>query len=136
MVASFCSSLGLQIVTPESRKDQVLEGMQSCKIFHFAGHGGAHRFEPSKSLLLLEDWQRDALTAADIRDCRIQEKQIFLAYLSACHTGQTVTPRLNDDDIHLISSLQLAGFRHMVGGLWQVLDPHCVYIARVSCLTQ
>lgn len=99
MVASFCSSLGLQLVTPESRKDKVLEGMQSCKIFHFAEHGGAHRFEPSKSLLLLEDWQTDAFTAADIRDCRIQEKQPFLAYFSACHIGQTVTPRLKDEDI-------------------------------------
>lgn len=131
VVASLCSSLGLQIVTPESRKDEVLEGIQSCKIFHFAGHGGAHRFEPSQSCLLLKDWKTNALTAADIRDCRVQEKRPFLAYLSACHTGQTVAPRLKDEGIHLISSLQLAGFRHVVGTLWQVSDPHCVDIARV-----
>jgi CHAT domain-containing protein len=33
--------------------------------------------------------------------------------------------------IHLVSAFQLAGFRHVIGTLWEVSDPHCVGIAIV-----
>lgn len=43
--------------------------------------------------------------------------------------------QLADEGVHLISSLQLAGFRHVVGTLWEVSDQHCFDVARVFCET-
>lgn len=133
MVAELCPELHLQKCTPEPLKDEVLDDLQSCKIFHFAGHGQSDAAEPSKSCLLLRDWQTSPLTVADFRDSRLQDReaQPFLGYLSACSTGANEAMRLADEGIHLISSLQLAGFRHVVGTLWEVSDQHCVDVARV-----
>lgn len=133
MVVGLCPELHLEASTPEPRKDEVLADLQSCKIFHFAGHGQSDATEPSKSCLLLRDWQTSPLTVADFRDSRLQDQdaQPFLGYLSACSTGANEAARLADEGIHLISSLQLAGFRHVVGTLWEVSDQHCVDVARV-----
>lgn len=133
MVAELCPELHLQKSTPEPLKDEVLDDLQSCKIFHFAGHGQSDAAEPSQSCLLLRDWQTSPLTVADFRDSRLQDQdaQPFLGYLSACSTGANEAARLADEGIHLISSLQLAGFRHVVGTLWEVSDQHCVDVARV-----
>ncbi|KAG6361605.1 hypothetical protein INS49_009832 [Diaporthe citri] len=133
MVAELCPELHLQKSTPEPLKDEVLKDLQSCKIFHFAGHGQSDAAEPSQSCLLLQDWRTSPLTVADFRDSRLQDReaQPFLGYLSACSTGASEAARLADEGIHLISSLQLAGFRHVVGTLWEVSDQHCVDVARV-----
>lgn len=133
MVAGLCPELHLQKRTPEPRKDEIMDDLRACKIFHFAGHGQSDAAEPSRSCLLLQDWQASPLTVADFRDSRLQtqETQPFLGYLSACSTGANQATRLADEGIHLISSLQLAGFRHVVGTLWEVSDQHCVDMARV-----
>jgi CHAT domain-containing protein len=39
--------------------------------------------------------------------------------------------KLIDEGIHLVSACQLAGFRHVVGTLWEVSDRHCVDVATV-----
>jgi hypothetical protein len=38
--------------------------------------------------------------------------------------------RLVDEGIHLVSAYQLAGFRHVVGTLWEVSDKYCVDAAK------
>ncbi|KAK3366617.1 CHAT domain-containing protein [Lasiosphaeria ovina] len=126
-----CLSLQLDPITPRLRKNDVLEHLNRCRIFHFAGHGETVLTEPSQSRLLLEGWQTDPLTAGDLRDSRLQENSPFLAYLSACSTGANDTLQLADEGIHLVSAFQLAGFRHVVGTLWKVSDKACVDAARV-----
>ncbi|KAI1360411.1 CHAT domain-containing protein [Xylaria arbuscula] len=121
----------MNLTRPLARKSEVLEQMPSSKIFHFAGHGSSNPHEPSKSFLLLEDWQTDPLTVGDLRDCRFQKDPPFLGYLSACSTGANKAARLQDEGIHLIGALQLAGFQNVVGTLWEVSDKHCVDVARV-----
>lgn len=54
----------------------------------------------------------------------------FLAYLSACSTTANAADSLVDEAIHLTSAFQLAGFRHVIGTLWEVADQHSVDIAR------
>jgi hypothetical protein len=81
--------------------------------------------------LLLEDWETNPLTVGDLRDHWLQENPPFLGYLSACSTGANEAERLVDEGIHLVSAFQLAGFRHVVGTLWEVSDKHCVDVARV-----
>jgi len=130
MLNSLCQSLQLTPVKPPQLRKEVLEHLRACKIFHFAGHGLSH-VEPSQSCLLLKDWKDNPLTVGDLRDHRLQENSPFLGYLSACSTGANKANRLIDEGIHLVSACQLAGFRHVVGTLWEVSDKHCVDIAKV-----
>ncbi|KAM0415700.1 hypothetical protein ACHAPT_013340 [Fusarium lateritium] len=131
MLNSLCPSLKLKPVTPALRKEDVLKHLEGCGIFHFAGHGQSHPMEPSQSCLLLEDWETNPLTVEDLRDHRLQENPPFLGYLSACSTGANEADRLADEGIHLVGAFQLAGFRHVIGTLWEVSDKHCVDVARV-----
>ncbi|KAM7208695.1 CHAT domain containing protein [Rhypophila decipiens] len=135
MLKHLCPFLELQPVTPMLRKDDVLHHMQACRIFHFAGHGQSDPVEPSRSCLLLEDWKTNPLTVGDLRDSRLQDHAPFLAYLSACSTGANEVKSLADEGIHLVSAFQLAGFRHVVGTLWEVSDMHCVDVAKVLYTT-
>jgi hypothetical protein len=66
------------------------------------------------------------LTVGDLEDQKFQENSPFLAYLSACSTGANKAGQLADEGIHLISALQLTGFRHVIGTLWEVSDRHYV----------
>ncbi|KAH7116604.1 hypothetical protein B0J13DRAFT_653092, partial [Dactylonectria estremocensis] len=50
---------------------------------------------------------------------------------TACGTGQIRHERSIDESIHLTSAFQLAGFRHVVGTLWEVDDELCVRMARL-----
>ncbi|KAI0852643.1 CHAT domain-containing protein [Daldinia vernicosa] len=131
MLSSLCPSLQLTPVMPVPRKSDVMEHLTKCQIFHFAGHGKSDPSEPSQSCLLLQDWETDPLTVEDLRDRELQKRPPFLSYLSACSTGSNEAEDLADEGIHLVSAFQLAGFRHVVGTLWQVSDSHCVDVARV-----
>lgn len=63
-------------------------------------------------------------------DLRLQENSPFLGCLSACSTGVNEADNLIDEGIHLVSACQLAGFRHVVGTLWEVSDKRCVDVAK------
>ncbi|KAI9770997.1 MAG: hypothetical protein M1840_002701 [Geoglossum simile] len=131
MFRNLCPSLQLTPITPTPYKNDVIKHLAASKIFHFAGHGRSDPADPSQSCLLLKDWQTNPLTMGDLRDQRLQKTPPFLAYLSACSTGANEADELLDEGIHLVSALQLAGFRHVVGTLWEVSDEHCVDVARV-----
>lgn len=66
-----------------------------------------------------------------LRDEKLQENSPFLSYLSACTTGSNEGAELVDEGIHLVSAFQLAGFRHVIGTLWEVSDSHCKDVARI-----
>jgi len=121
----------LELLNVSPRKSEILENLSGCKVFHFAGHGSSNTSEPSKSCLLLEDWQTDPLTVGDLRDHSFQDNPPFLGYLSACSTSANKVDDLLDEGIHLVGALQLAGFRNVIGTLWQVSDLRCVDVARV-----
>jgi hypothetical protein len=131
MLDDLCPSLQLKPIRTAHRKENILKHLQGCRVFHFAGHGQSDPAEPSQSRLLLEDWTTDPLTVDDLRDYKLHENPPFLGYLSACSTGANTANRLADEGIHLVSAFQLAGFRHVVGTLWEVSDKHCVDVARV-----
>lgn len=126
-VSQICNSMGLAVVRPEpSTRSSILDSLRSCSIFHFAGHGQTNSEDPSQSSLHLEDM---ALTVGDLRNSHLPQQSLFLAYLSACSTGANRADGLLDEGIHLISGCQLAGFRHVIGTLWQVSDQYCVPVA-------
>ncbi|KAI3575573.1 CHAT domain-containing protein [Fusarium oxysporum f. sp. albedinis] len=114
IVQKLCQSAGLETVRPRPRKEEVSEHLLDCKIFHFAGHGYTDENDPSNSHLRLEDWKDDPFRVADLQRMNLREHAPFLAYLSACGTGQMKRYNLVDESIHLISAYQLAGFRHVI----------------------
>ncbi|OJJ69545.1 hypothetical protein ASPBRDRAFT_130524 [Aspergillus brasiliensis CBS 101740] len=132
MLRDLCPGLNLQVVDPAyPTRENVLEQLRHCKIFHFAGHGLSDPAEPSDSCLVVHDWQHRRLTVGDLRDLRLHETAPFLSYLSACSTSSISRVKLIDEGIHLVNACQLAGFRHVVGTLWEVSDSHCVEAAEI-----
>ncbi|KAF4953337.1 hypothetical protein FGADI_6103 [Fusarium gaditjirri] len=131
IVKQMCPKLELKPDTPRPLKEGVLESLEACNVFHFAGHGRLNPTEPSRSCLCLEDWETNPLTVQDIRGKNLESTQPFLAYLSACRTGTNMESRLSDEGIHLVDAFHLTGFRHVIGTLWEVSDKHCVDVAEV-----
>ncbi|KAL4998084.1 hypothetical protein BDV10DRAFT_185693 [Aspergillus recurvatus] len=69
------------------------------------------------------------LTVAELLEVNPHKQPPFLAYRSACGTGRIKDNELIDESIPLISACQLAGFRHVIGTLWEVVDEICVDMA-------
>lgn len=132
MIHGLCKSMALEPVEPGRRTEDVISHLPRCKIFHFAGHGHTDGVDPSQSRLLLEDGDAHPLTVATLLEMNIRQRSPFLAYLSACGTGQLKDEMSIDESIHLISACQLAGFRHVIGTLWEVNDDICVDAARIT----
>ncbi|KAH8736103.1 CHAT domain-containing protein [Ilyonectria robusta] len=126
---NLCKCMKLYPIEPGRRKEDVISHLPRCKIFHFAGHGYTNGTDPSKSHLLLQD---EPLTVANLLEIDLRKSPPFLAYLSACGTGRIKDERFVDESIHLISGCQLAGFRHVIGTLWEVNDESCVEMAKLT----
>ncbi|KAE8442781.1 hypothetical protein EG329_002869 [Mollisiaceae sp. DMI_Dod_QoI] len=132
ILRDLCGSMTLESIEPGRRKHNVISHLPHCDIFHFAGHGYTDDDDPSKSYLLLEDGKSDALTVANLLELNLRGRSPFLAYLSACGTGRIKGEKFVDENIHLISAFQLAGYRHVIGTLWEVKDEICVDMARIT----
>ncbi|KAH6972860.1 CHAT domain-containing protein, partial [Ilyonectria sp. MPI-CAGE-AT-0026] len=129
-VHRICIEMGLHSVPLQPFRDEVLSALQDCKVFHFAGHGNSCQGDPLQSHLLLQDWEKSPLTVERMMGTNVGSTSPFLAYLSACRTGQIRHEASVDESIHLMTAFQLAGFRHVVGTLWEVDDEQCVSIAK------
>lgn len=125
-IEGLCNSMNLHAIRPRPYRNDVLSALNDCKIFHFAGHGQSNQSDPSESSLLLSD---GSLTVASLFESNLQNQGPYLAYLSACGTGQTRRKELVDEGLHLIGACQLAGFQNVIGTLWEVNDSSCVDVA-------
>ena len=132
MLHALCRSMKLELIESGRRKQDIISNLRHCNIFHFAGHGYTDNDNPLKSYLLLEGGKSNALTVADFLDLNLRERSPFFAYLSACGTGRIKGEKFIDENIHLISACQLAGYRHVIGTLWEVKDEICVDMARIT----
>lgn len=103
----------------EATHDAVVAALRTHRIAHLACHGSTDPREPSRSRLLVHDDAEHPLTVAAIAGLRLTGGA--LAYLSACSTAAT-TPRLADESVHLTAAFQLAGYRQVIGTLWEVDD--------------
>ncbi|QPC65791.1 hypothetical protein HYE67_008022 [Fusarium culmorum] len=107
---SLHTSMSLDPIVGKNKND-ILSQLPQCKVFHFAGHGFTDSQDPSKSHLLLEDNGKvDTLEVGKLLSLNLRQSQPFLAYLSACGTGQIKNKTFLDESIHLISGFRLAGF--------------------------
>ncbi|MFE3906663.1 CHAT domain-containing protein [Streptomyces sp. NPDC059153] len=108
-------------------KANVLAHLPHSSVVHFACHGTTDTTDPSQSRLLLDDHRVDPLTIASLTRMDLDNAQ--LVYLSACSTAVTPHIDLLDETVHLASACQLAGFRHVVGTLWEISDAHAPDVA-------
>ncbi|KAK0666073.1 CHAT domain-containing protein [Cercophora samala] len=130
-VGQLANEMSLSCSSPDCTKPKVLKALENCRILHFAGHGSADSSVPLKSHLLLSDWKTSPLTVQSLLDLDLAARPPFLAYLSACQSGQVANDNSVDESIHLSSAFQLAGFRHVIGTLWEVNDRVCVDMAQL-----
>ncbi|MDQ0958640.1 hypothetical protein QFZ66_002518 [Streptomyces sp. B4I13] len=98
----------------------VFSHLADCSIAHFACHAVSDAADPSRSGLLLHGHGTTPMSVSDLASASLVHAR--LAYLSACRTALTADLRLVDEAIHLTSAFQLAGFRHVIGTLWEVND--------------
>ncbi len=129
VVRDVCESMALRPVSTAGRKQDVSQRLRACRVFHFAGHGATDTSNAANSRLLLAD---GVLRVAELLELNLAPGAPFLAYLSACGTGRVRAETSVDESIHLMSAFQLAGFRHVVGTLWEVLDEVCIDVARIT----
>jgi CHAT domain-containing protein len=123
----FLTNVDMDELKPRPFHDDVLLCLDSCDIFHFAGHG-RFSLEPMEGSLVLKD---RPLTVANLVRPVFEERKPFLAYLSACGTGR-IEIKNEDQDIHLISAFQLAGFQNVIGTMWSVRHEVCLQMATLT----
>ncbi|KAI1049495.1 hypothetical protein LB506_004574 [Fusarium annulatum] len=131
-IRAICKSMFIEPDEPEPSRDNILSSLLECGIFHFAGHARTDPEDPIGSYLCLDEDRRKCLTILDLLDVNLQSRSPFLAYLSACGTGRIDHNDLADEGIHLINGFHTAGFRHVIGTLWEVKDEICVDMARIT----
>jgi CHAT domain-containing protein len=115
-------------VFPMPTKSCVVEALGGCSIVHFSCHGSTDP-DPSKSHILLADWETAPLCMADIVALNLETIQ--LAYFPACHSANIADNSLLDEAIHLASACQLAGIPSVIGTLWHVTDSQSAELAEL-----
>jgi hypothetical protein len=108
-------------------KANVLRYLPACTIAHFACHADSDAANPSRSLLMLHDYETAPLTVAALAP--VDHDDLELTYLSACSTAFNAAAELADEAIHLTSAFQLAGSRHVIGTLWPANDRVALRVA-------
>ena len=110
----------------------VLDQLPHYPFVHFIAHGRSHLKDPSQScLVFMKDGNGsqgsiaapDYLTVDDLFHCSTENA--VLAFLVACNTGDSRVPTLVDEGLNIVNAFQVAGFPHVIGSLWPVLDPAC-----------
>ncbi len=99
-------------------RHQVLERLAGSVYAHFACHAVADPQDPAQGRLLIHDHQDTPLTVADVSELDLDAE---LGFLSACATSRAPL-NLVDESLHITGAFQLAGFRHVIGTLWEIDD--------------
>ncbi|MEU7612850.1 CHAT domain-containing protein [Micromonospora sp. NPDC049204] len=99
-------------------RQHVLDRLAGSAYAHFACHAVADPHDPAQGRLLVHDHQDSPLTVADVSQLDLDAE---FAFLSACATAQA-PPTLVDEALHITGAFQLAGFRHVIGTLWEIDD--------------
>jgi CHAT domain-containing protein len=106
-------------------RSPVLAALGDHDWVHIACHASTYAARPVDSALHLAD---GPLTVGDVLAIRHARGRVV--YLSACQTV-LAGPVVADEVIHLGSAFHIAGFRHVVGTLWQVTDGTAAETARL-----
>ncbi|WP_089158368.1 CHAT domain-containing protein [Micromonospora sp. NBS 11-29] len=112
---------------PTATRERMLRGLAAATHVHLACHALGDPHDPSMGRLLNHDHAEHPLTVGDIADLGLTDSH--LAFLAACSTARS-TPALADEAVHITGAFQIAGFRHVIGTLWETDDAASLEIAR------
>jgi CHAT domain-containing protein len=115
--------------------EMVLKQIGLSQILHLACHGSSDPLNPFESHLVLQKSTPvgpvvDHLSVSSMLAANVRGNA-WIAYLSACATAGSTSESLADENIHLSSAFQSAGYIHVVGSFWEVSDEICVQVADV-----
>ncbi|GJE92059.1 CHAT domain-containing protein [Phanerochaete sordida] len=99
-------------------REAVLAGLAERPWAHFVCHGTLKTGEPFNAAFMLSNGER--LTLLDVIKAGRQNAE--LAVLAACHTAEQTQDSASDEALHLAAAMQFAGFRSVVGTMWQMQD--------------
>ncbi|RPB18391.1 hypothetical protein L211DRAFT_80808 [Terfezia boudieri ATCC MYA-4762] len=107
----------------------VLKVLPAYTIAHFACHRVSSNNPADSHLLLRKELsgEVDKLHVKDIAALKLPAAK--LAYLSAGSTARTASSRLVDEVTHIVSTFHVAGFKHVIGTLWESQDEACQKMA-------
>jgi len=114
------------VIAADATHDAVLDRLPGYEWAHFSCHAATDPADPAGSYLLVHDHAHKPLRVLDISRLHLDTAEF--AYLSACNTAVT-TPDLVNESIHIVTAFQLAGYRHVIGTLWEVNDAVAALIA-------
>ena len=103
--------------------DSVYEALPNYSVIHFACHGVQDIYQPLDSGLILHDGR---LTLSKLMHTKLPNAQF--AFLSACETaeGEEDYP---DEAVHIAAGMLAAGFRDVIGTMWEVNDAAAANVA-------
>ncbi|MFF5016416.1 CHAT domain-containing protein [Streptomyces sp. NPDC001165] len=104
------------LIGPKATPGAVREALHDHSWVHFACHAEQDLMDPAQSAFLLHGGR---LTTAELLELHLPSAE--LAYLSACETAVGGV-NLPDEGMHLASTLQSAGYRHVVATQWSIQD--------------
>jgi hypothetical protein len=95
--------------------EAVLAALPTARTVHFACHATTHPRWPALNSLTLYDHASRPLTVLELSQASVSHGQ--LAYLDACTTAAS-PQALSEEAVHIASTFQMLGYRHVVGTLW------------------
>ncbi|TFK62160.1 hypothetical protein BDN72DRAFT_827758 [Pluteus cervinus] len=113
-----------EIVGEDATVEAVRREMEKASWVHFACHGVQDTGDPTESALILAN--RTRLTLLEITKLSLPKAQF--AFLSACQTAKG-TDKTPDEFAHLASGMLVAGYRSVIGTMWQISDEYAPFVA-------
>ncbi|MGQ4390136.1 CHAT domain-containing protein [Streptomyces sp. SAS_270] len=104
------------LIGPDATCEAVRRALHESSWAHFACHAEQDFMDPAHSAFVLYDGR---LAATELLELDLPRAE--LAYLSACETA-TGAVNLPDEVMHLASTMQLAGYRHVLATMWSIED--------------
>ena len=101
----------------------VFDALPEHSVVHFACHGVQDLRQPLNSGLILHDGR---LTLSKLMHTKLPNAQ--LAFLSACETAQGEED-YPDEAVHIAAGMLAAGFRDVIGTMWEVNDAAAANVA-------
>jgi tetratricopeptide (TPR) repeat protein len=114
-IRQLCQAMSLTPVDSSQSKKNIISHLLRCKIFHFVSYGYTNESYLTHNKHL-------SVTFTNLFELNLRKSPPFLAYLSMWTTDPSYATRTIDQNIGLIRKCQLAGFRHVIGTLWNITE--------------